>query len=382
MDSDQQMDDRRGHDAASSGFDADQPADVLVVATAVNPDQHPSSCPPLCQPGIPPQEPLERSNYDQHGGAQKRKRTESVNNENPPSEPVASSSEPSAEDERNFIDFDTTRRTLKEIIEKLPVLDYWGDHWQDHTTDVRAGAVIIFPHFTHANTMDDRSARSRAVWNPALQGFTVSLQRLAIVEKNDGRGALLLCVFTGFDDDSPSSMREHIFLDPITNELRSELEDLLHIIALDNTGPPVSEPQCFNLGIQLNWRKLKHVRVPIGKSSFMRVDEYPRLLRPTSLCVVGELAEDDDFLILKSTRDALNKNLDKGGFQEIKRRREDRTHDPSQEPGPYTRRYTHESPAYCPQSPNYDPGAGSLVYRPTSPNYGGGGSPWWAPTSP
>jgi hypothetical protein len=63
MDPDQQTDDHSSHDAASHGGDTDQPTDAPAVATAVDPDQHPSSCPPLSQPVSTSQEPLERSNH-------------------------------------------------------------------------------------------------------------------------------------------------------------------------------------------------------------------------------------------------------------------------------------------------------------------------------
>jgi hypothetical protein len=43
---------------------------------------------------------------------------------------------------------------------------------------------------------------------------------------------------------------------------------------------------------------------------------------------------------------------------------------------------TAASPQYTPGSPNYYEGAENSVFRPTSPDYGGGGSPRYAPTSP
>jgi hypothetical protein len=95
MDHHEQTDDNRSHDAASHGNDSNQPTGVPVATTAaVNSDQHSSSCPPLSQPVVPSQEPLEGSSMDgPRDECQKRRRTESVSNENPRSEPVASGSE-------------------------------------------------------------------------------------------------------------------------------------------------------------------------------------------------------------------------------------------------------------------------------------------------
>jgi len=88
MDPDQQTDDHRSHEAASGG-DADHPTDVPAVATAVDSDQQSSSYTPLSQPGISSEEALERSSPDDpRGRAQKRKRIESVSNEEPRSGPV------------------------------------------------------------------------------------------------------------------------------------------------------------------------------------------------------------------------------------------------------------------------------------------------------
>jgi hypothetical protein len=129
------------------------------------------------------------------------------------------------------------------------------------------------------------------------------------------------------------------------------------------------------------------VAPPINKSSFVYLKEYAEFVEPATLCVVGELAEDGDFWVLKSARDALSNQIDEEDAREIKRRREDRTRDPigfalslvadsldriprdpspasrgsSQEScsEPYTQRYTHEdrndgvgSPPYNQRSPS------------------------------
>ena len=147
----------------------------------------------------------------------------------------------------------------------------------------------------------------------------MTTERLAVVEKNTGDGGLLLRVLTELDNHALSSMRGEMYLNPITSGLRPKLDKLLHVVDLNNEDPLVPEPQCFDDGVQLNWRSLADARVSFCKSMFMRIDEYPKLVKPATLCVVGELAEDDDFLVLKSARDALNNDLDRGDTQEIKR---------------------------------------------------------------
>jgi hypothetical protein len=367
MDPNQQTDDHRSRDAASSGGDADHPTDVPPVATAVDSDQQPSSCTPLSQPVISSEEALERSSPDDpHGGAQKRKRVESVSNEEPHSE-------------------------------KLKTLT--GEDWQDHTMGIPKGAVIEFPYFEYVKNLanNGEALPGDLTWAPALHSSTVLSHRLAVVEKNLVRGGLLVHFLTEFDDDALSTMRWQMYLDPITVDLRPKLDNLLHVVALHSEGALVPEPQCFDNGIQLNWRSVNGAPPPSNKSSFMYTDEHAKLVEPESLCVIGELAEDDDFLVLKPARDALSNDLDRYDTQEIQRRREDRTRDPiglalslvanslakngrapsppvsdsSQEPGPYTQRYTHKSPAWCTQSPDIDPGAGSPAWCPESPDIDG-----------
>jgi hypothetical protein len=360
MDPNQQTDDHRSRDAASSGGDADHPTDVPPVATAVDSDQQPSSCTPLSQPVISSEEALERSSPDDpHGGAQKRKRVESVSNEEPHSE-------------------------------KLKTLT--GENWQDHTMGIPKGAVIEFPYFEYVKNLanNGEALPGDLTWAPALHSSTVLSHRLAVVQKNLVRGGLLVHFLTEFDDDALSTMRWQMYLDPITVDLRPKLDNPLHVVALHSEGALVPEPQCFDNGIQLNWRSVNGAPPPSNKSSFMYTDEHAKLVEPESLCVIGELAEDDDFLVLKSARNALSNDLDRDDTQEIQRRREDRTRDPiglalslvanslakngrapsppvsdsSQEPGPYTQRYTHKSPAWCTQSPDIDPGAGSPAWCP------------------
>jgi hypothetical protein len=122
MDPHEQTDDDRSHDAPSHGSDSNQPTEILVAtAAAVNSDQHPSSCPPLSQPVVPSQEPLEGSSPNgPSGGCQKRKRTESVSNENPRSEPAASGSEELTEDQSDFGRFTRARNNFKNIMDTLP----------------------------------------------------------------------------------------------------------------------------------------------------------------------------------------------------------------------------------------------------------------------
>jgi hypothetical protein len=264
----------------------------------------------------------------------------------------------------------------------------------------------MFAHSEHANEIDGRD--HWLSWAPALWGFTVTSERFAVVEKDDGKGGLLLRVFTELDDDARSLMRREMYLDPITSDLRPKLDKFLHVVDLNNKGSLVPEPQCFDDDVRLNWRSIEGARVPISKSMFIQIDEYPKLVKPATLCVVGELAEDGDFLVLQWARNALSNDLDRDDTQEVKRRREDRTRDPigfalglvadslaknarasspavsdsSQESGPFTHRYTHPSPVYYPQSPRFT----EAVYRPTSPSfgpsYGGGESPVYRPTSP
>lgn len=405
MDPHEQTSDNRSRDAASHGNDSNQPTEVPVAtAAAVNSDQHSPSCPPLSQPVVPSQKPLEGSSLDgPRDGCQKRRRTEPISNENPRSEPVASGSEESTEDQSIVGRFTRTRNIFKNIMDTLPTGIFWGKDHQSHTKNVRKGAVIMFAHSEHANDIDGRDHWLN--WAPALRGFTVTSERFAVVEKNDGRGGLLLRILTELDDDALSLMRREMYLDSITSDLRPKLDKFLHVVDLDNEDSVVPEPQCFDNDVRLNWRSIEGARVPNSKSMFIQIDEYPKFVRPATLCVVGELAEDGDFLVLRSARDALSDDLDKDDAQEIKRRREDVTRDPigfalsviadslpknarapspavsdsSQEPGPYTRRYTRESPAYFPRSPNYG-GSRSPLYYPQSPDHGRSESPVYMPS--
>ena len=133
--------DRRGrgrrHPRGDSAADR-----VPVAAAAVDPDQHPSSCPPLIQPVVPSQEPPERSSSeDPPSGGQKRKRTESVGNEDPRSKRVGSESEQSF----GIAKYDQMRQTLKKFMGRVSTIPNWGENWQSHTTNVRKGAVIESP---------------------------------------------------------------------------------------------------------------------------------------------------------------------------------------------------------------------------------------------
>jgi hypothetical protein len=139
------------------------------------------------------------------------------------------------------------------------------------------------------------------------------------------------------------------------------------------------------------------VAPPINKSSFVYLKEYAEFVEPATLCVVGELAEDGDFWVLKSARDALSNQIDEEDAREIKRRREDRTRDPigfalslvadsldriprdpspasrgsSQEScsEPYTQRYTHEDRNDGVGSPPYNQRSPSPAGRDYSPGY-------------
>jgi hypothetical protein len=410
MDPDQQTDDHSSHDTASHGGDTDQPTDAPAVATAVDPDQHPSSCPPLSQPVVTSQEPLERSSPDdQRSGGQKRKRkrTESVSNKDPRGEPVASGSQESTGDLSAATKFDQMRRTLKTFMNELPITSSWGEDWQGDTTDIRNGAVIKFPYFKHVKNLasNSESLPGSPSWTPALRGFTVFDHRLAIVEKNLGTGGLLVRLLTEIDDDALSLLRRETYLDGATSDLYPMLDNFLHVVALDSDGPLVPEPQCFHNGVRLNWRSINGVAPHINKSSFMYLEEYSEFVEPATLCVVGELAEDGDLWVLRSARDALSNQIDEEDAREIKRRREDRTPDPidfalslvadsldriprapslasrgsSQESysGPYTQRYTDE---------DWNDGVGSPPYNPHSPHPAGrdywpGNTPSFTPIS-
>jgi hypothetical protein len=390
---DQQTDAHSSHDAASHGGDIVELTDAPTVATAGDPDQHPSSCPPLSQPVATSQEPLERSSPgDQRSRGQKRKRTESVSNKDPCIEPVASESQESTRDLNAATKFDQMRRTLKTFMDELPMTSSWGEDWQGDTIDVRKGAVIKFPYFKHVKNLANNRARlpGNPSWTPALRGFTVFDHRLAVVEKNFGTGGLLVRLLTELDDDALSLLHREMYIDGVNGDLYPMLDNFLHVVALDSDGPLVPEPQCFHNGVRLNWRSINGVAPPTNKSSFMYLEEYAEFVEPATLCVVGELAEDEDFWVLKSARDALSDQIDGEDAREIKRRRDDRIRDPigfalslvadsldriprdpspasrgsSQESysGPYTQRYTHE---------DRNDGVGSSPYSPLPPHPAG-----------
>ena len=238
-------------------------------------------------------------------------------------------------------------------------------------------------YFEHVKNLanNDQGRPGDLTWAPAIHGFTLVTHRLAVVEKNLVRGGMLVHLLTEFDDDALSLLRRETYLDRDTSDFRPKLDNLLHVVALDSNGPLVAEPQYFDNGVRLNWRSTNGVAPPINKSSFMYVDEHARLVNPATLCVVGELAEDGDFSVLRSARVALSSEVDEDDAREIKRRREDRTRDPigfalslmadslanlprapspaasdsSQESGPYTQRYMYENRQHEFRSPPRNP---------------------------
>ena len=238
-------------------------------------------------------------------------------------------------------------------------------------------------YFEHVKNLanNDQGRPGDLTWAPAIHGFTLVTHRLAVVEKNLVRGGMLVHLLTEFDDDALSLLRRETYLDRDTSDFRPKLDNLLHVVALDSNGSLVAEPQYFDNGVRLNWRSTNGVAPPINKSSFMYVDEYARLVNPATLCVVGELAEDGDFSVLRSARVALSNEVDEDDAREIKRRREDRAREPigfalslmsdslanlprapspsasdfSQESGPYTQRYMYEDRQHEFRSPPHNP---------------------------
>ena len=238
-------------------------------------------------------------------------------------------------------------------------------------------------YFEHVKNLanNDQGRPGDLTWAPAIHGFTLVTHRLAVVEKNLVRGGMLVHLLTEFDDDALSLLRRETYLDRDTSDFRPKLDNLLHVVALDSNGSLVAEPQYFDNGVRLNWRSTNGVAPPINKSSFMYVDEYARLVNPATLCVVGELAEDGDFSVLRSARVALSNEVDEDDAREIKRRREDRAREPigfalslmsdslanlprapspsasdsSQESGPYTQLYMYEDRQHEFRSPPHNP---------------------------
>jgi hypothetical protein len=179
-----------------------------------------------------------------------------------------------------------------------------GD-WQDTFENVEIGDVIMFQSGERVED-SDLPAEEDLSWYPTTPGGPLerNITRNAIVF-SAGFDFIALRVTYPFEDIPGSPGRGQKVLDDVFGGMRYALEEYVHIVARGSASPANTEPQCFNGGIQLDWRTKEGVPPPSNKNWFMdaRAGE-DHTIRNGPLCVVGSPGDFKDF---SSTLDLVNR---------------------------------------------------------------------------
>jgi archaellum component FlaC len=180
-------------------------------------------------------------------------------------------------------------------------------NWLYTFEGIRSGRIIMFQEGELVGASDSLEDEDLS-WSPKPLGHMRPSAQFVIVSQS----------FRSFMD---------VYLLMAFEDMRYALQGYLHVVALDGHGSIRSEPECFEGGVQCNWRSFEDVPLPSNKNWFTSVD-MPRAQENVRVCVVGELAEYKDIAILRRTRQAYNDYVDRADDQEIQLREAEEAQDP------------------------------------------------------
>lgn len=213
-------------------------------------------------------------------------------------------------------DFILHRQQYTEALEEAGMNELPEGNWQDTFEGIRTSAVIMFQSCGPAKASDPLDDED-LWWSPTPFGPMRTTMRFAIVTMIAGE-VLLARDLTTFEDIPTSPKRGQQVPHYMTGEMRFELEEYVHVVALDSDGPIRPEPECFKGGVQCDWRSTNNASPPSNKNWFARVD-WPRSMRIENgpVCVVGELAKKKDLEILRLVNQAVRDDFDREWAQEF-----------------------------------------------------------------
>jgi hypothetical protein len=191
-------------------------------------------------------------------------------------------------------DYTVHRQEYTEALEKAGLNDFSEENWQDTFEGLRMGDVIMYQgrEGVRAYPLDDKDLS----WAPVPFGHMRTTIKFAIVVNLPYR-SIQVHDLIAFEDLPSSVKRGQKVSDEWTGETRYALGGYMHVVALDSDGPIRSEPECFEGGVQCNWRSFDSARPPINKNWFVEVG-WARTIKNESVCVVGRVAESEDITII------------------------------------------------------------------------------------
>ena len=287
----------------------------------------------------PSNDPLEPSNPDEL-----HDRSESLSSHGSRGEHVASGSgqsnpvgeqsaeNPSDEDDEDedaayleFLkinpEFIVHRQQYTDALENAGLNELPEGNWQDTFEGVWNGDVIMYQkcEFVREYPLNDEDLS----WAPVPFGHMRTTIEFVILEHKRDE-SINVHHLMAFDDIQGHPKRGQEAFDDLYGEMHYALGEYVHVVAVDSDGPIRSEPECFEKGVQCNWRSINDAPPPSNKNWFASV-EMALTMRNQPVCIVGEVGRSEDFEILNRVRKEASDAMKKAGDQVIQLRRAEGT---------------------------------------------------------
>ena len=217
------------------------------------------------------------------------------------------------EDNPGFLDI---RRRYIECMEWYGWDETDRGDWQDDRSDLRVGDIILFRNKGCAEIYHPE-ARGRQNYLEGSREYRMQAKMSFAVVDDLSSGAIHVRELTTLEEFPGSLKRGRWSFHEASGKMRYELEEYLHVVALDSEGSVGVEPECFRDGFQCKWRSIDSALSPSNKSWFMSIG-LPRVLKYQYFCVVGELAGETDIAQLRMIRAACFINHPESAREETK----------------------------------------------------------------